>query len=71
MDIGDLLSVLHINRIDWRLSYGTESNNFLVDIDTFSYQYIHVIIRDNAYRMDTTVGNISYEVSIIIIEHQF
>lgn len=64
IDVVYMLSLLHIDRSNWRLLDEFKTCILLVDINTLSYKHIHVVFRNTAYRMDTPFRNISYEVSV-------
>lgn len=54
MDTVDLLCLLRINWFDRYLLDEFETNNLLVGVNTISHYHIHIVIRDNAHRMDTS-----------------
>jgi 16S rRNA A1518/A1519 N6-dimethyltransferase RsmA/KsgA/DIM1 with predicted DNA glycosylase/AP lyase activity len=57
--------MLHIHRADWRILDGFKTANLKADTNTLSRQHVRSVAGDNAYRMDTVVGNIPYEVSTV------
>lgn len=64
IDVVDLLHLPLIDRSDRCLLDGYKFGNLLVDVNTFSHKHFHGVVWDIAHWMDTSIGNISNEVSI-------
>lgn len=58
-----MFHLLHIDRTDRRLLDERKIYNILVGVNTLSHYDFHVVVRHNAYCVDTFNGNFPHEVS--------
>lgn len=63
IDVNDLLRLSLVDRSDRCQLDGYKFDDFLVDVNTVSAKYVYGVVWDIAHRMDTSIRNISHEVS--------